>query len=121
MVDTSTTHVVYRHRMRIFLNMRIKIPYLHICSDWLITKKANIQSSAWATVTKLGMCVVVGRSTTNVVFHHQIHIFDTSFAYLFWLANNIKGKYPEFCMGYNDKTWYVVVVGRSTTNVVCGH
>ena len=28
-------------------------------------------------------------------------IFDTSFANLFWLANNKKGKYPEFCMGYS--------------------
>ena len=34
----------------------------------------------------------------------------TSFAYLFWLANNNKGKYPEFYMGYSDETWYT---GRS--------
>ena len=35
---TNTTHVVCRHRMRIFF----LIPHLHICSDWLITKKSNI-------------------------------------------------------------------------------
>ena len=33
------------------------IPHLCICSDWLITKKANIQSYVWATVAKLGMRV----------------------------------------------------------------
>ena len=36
-----------------------------------------------------------------------MRIFVTSFAYLFWLANNKKVKYPEFCMGYIDETWYV--------------
>ena len=56
---------------------------------------------------KLGMWVVMGTSTTHVVCHRQMRIFNTSFAYLFWLANNNKGKYPEFWMGYSDKTWYV--------------
>ena len=51
--------------------------------------------------------VVVGRNITNMVWHHQMHIFDTSFAYLFWVANNNKGKYSEFCLGYSDKTCYV--------------
>ena len=46
------------------------ILHLHICSDWLITTKANIQSSVSATVTKLGMWVVIGRSTTHVVCGH---------------------------------------------------
>ena len=32
---------------------------------------------------------------------------NASFVYLFWLANNKKVKYPEFCMGYIDETWYV--------------
>ena len=36
-----------------------------------------------------------------------MRIFNTSLAYLFWLANNKKVKYPEFCMGYIDETWYV--------------
>ena len=58
-------------------------PHLHICSDWLITKKSNIQSSVWATLMKLGMWVVMGTSTTHVVCHHQMRIFNTSFAYLF--------------------------------------
>ena len=28
---------------------------------------------------------------------------------MFWLANNKKGKYPEFCIGYIDETLWVVV------------
>ena len=56
---------------------------------------------------KLGVWVVGGgTSTTHVVCHNQMHIFNTSFAYLFWLANK-KVKYPDFCMGYIDETWYV--------------
>ena len=31
-----------------------------------------------------------GTSTTHVGCCHQMHIFNTSFAYLFWLANNKK-------------------------------
>ena len=74
---------------------------------WLANnKKANIQSSVWATVTKFGMWVVVDISTTHVVCCHQMHIFNTSFAYLFSLVNNKNDKYPEFFMGYSDKTWY---------------
>ena len=56
---------------------------------------------------KLGIWVVGGTSTTHVVCRHQLRIFNTSFAYLFWLANNKKVKYLEFCMGYIDETWYV--------------
>ena len=33
-MGTTTTHVVCRHQMRIYL-----FPHLHIYSDWLITKK----------------------------------------------------------------------------------
>ena len=36
-------------------------------------------------------------------------------AYQFLLANNKKGKYPEFCMGHNDETGMWVVVGTSIT------
>ena len=36
-----------------------------------------------------------------------MHIFNTLFAYLFWLANKKKIKYPEFCMDYIDETCYV--------------
>ena len=53
------------------------------------------------------MWVVMGTSTTHVVCRHQMRIFNISFAYLFSLANNKKGKYPEFCMGHSDETWYV--------------
>ena len=34
-------------------------------------------------------------------------ILSISVAYLFWLANNKKCNYQEFCMGYSDETWYV--------------
>ena len=102
-VDTSTTHVVCRHFYLSYL-----IPHLHICSDWLIIKKANIQSSVWATVTKLGIWVVVGTSTARMVCCHQMHMFDTSFAYLFWLANNKKRANIQS----SDETWYVGSCGR---------
>ena len=55
---------------------------------------------------KLGMWVVMGTSTTHVVCRHWMRIFDTSFAYVL-IGYNKKVKYPEFCMGYNDETWYV--------------
>ena len=41
-----------------------------------------------------------------------MRILNTSFAYLFWLANNKKVKYPEFYMGYIDGTWYVGIDGH---------
>ena len=50
---------------------------------------------------------MVDTSTTHVVCHHWMRTLNISFAYLFWLANIKKGKYLEFCMGYNDETWYV--------------
>ena len=56
---------------------------------------------------KLGMWVVMGTSTTHVVCRHQVSISNTSFAYLFSLSNNKKGKYPEFCMRHSDETCYV--------------
>ena len=49
-----------------------------------------------------------GTGTTHVVCRHWMPITNTSFAYLFWLAtSNKKVKYPEFCMGYIDETFYV--------------
>ena len=79
---TSTTHVVCHYQMRIF---NTSFAYLF----WLANnKKLNIQSSVWATLMKPGMWVVMGASTTHVVCFHQMRIFNTSFAYLFWLANN---------------------------------
>ena len=56
---------------------------------------------------KLDMWVEMGKSTTHVVCCHRMRIFDSSFAYLFPLANNKKVKYQEFCMSYMDETWYV--------------
>ena len=66
----------------------------------------------WPILVKLGMWVVVDTSTTHVVCHHGMRLFNTSFAYLFWLANNKKGNYPEFCMGYSDKSWYMGTDGH---------
>ena len=40
---------------------------------------------------------------------HQMCISNTSFAYLFWLANNKQDKYPEFCMDYSDETFCLFV------------
>ena len=53
------------------------------------------------------MWEVVGTGVTHVVCHHRMRILNSSFAYLFWLANNKKGKYQEFCIDYTDETWYV--------------
>ena len=55
------------------------------------------------------MLVVVGSTDiTHVVCRQQICIFNITFAYLFWLANNKTGKcIQEFFMGYSDETWYV--------------
>ena len=55
---------------------------------------------------KLGMWVVVDTST-HFVSRHRMSIFNTLFACLFWLANNKKGRYPEFFMGYCDESWYI--------------
>ena len=47
---------------------------------------ASLMRTQWPILVKLGMWVVGGvASTTHVVCHHRMHIFDTSFAYLFWL------------------------------------
>ena len=91
---------------------------------WLANnKKVNIQISVWAMLMKLGMWVVMGTSTTHVVCRHQMRISNTSFAYLFWLGNNEKINYPEFCMGYIDEIGYVgsdghkyFLCGLSSTN-----
>ena len=55
----------------------------------------------WPIFVKLCMWVVVGISVTHM------GILNTSFAHLFWLGNDKKGKYPEFCMVCSDKTWFV--------------
>ena len=76
-MGTSTTHVVCRYQMRIF---NTSFAYLFLLAN---NKKLNIQSSVWATLMKPGMWVVMGTSTTHMVCCHQMHIFNTSFAYLF--------------------------------------
>ena len=112
---TSTTHVVCSHRMCIF---NTSFAYLF----WLTNnEKSNIQSSVWATLMKLGMWVVMGTNTTHVVCRHRMRIFNTSFAYLFWLANNKKVKYSEFCMSYIDETWYVGSDGHKYYPCGCRH
>ena len=47
---------------------------------------------------KLGMWVVMGTSTTYVVCRHQMHIFNSSFTYLFEMANDKKIKYTVIDM-----------------------
>ena len=64
-VDTSTTHVVCP-----LTECAYFIPHLHICSDWLMTKKTNIKGSVLATVMKLGMWVVEGTCITHQVCCH---------------------------------------------------
>ena len=62
------------------------------------TSEGNLRSqmrTQWPIFVKLGIWVVGGTSTTHVVCHHQMRIFETSFAYLLWLANYKKVKYPE--------------------------
>ena len=73
---------------------------------WLVNNKEVkiVQSSVWAIVVKLGMWIVVDISTTHMVDRHQMRILNTSFTYLFLLANNKKYKYPKFCKGYSDET-----------------
>ena len=80
----------------------------------------------WAIFVKLGigMWVMVYTSTTHVVYRHWMCIFNTSFAYLFRLANNKKDKYPEFCMGCSEETWYVSSGGHKyypQSHMVCRH
>ena len=52
------------------------------------------------------MYVMVGISDTHVVCRYQMRLLNSLFAYLYRLANNKKGKYQEFCMGYSDGTWH---------------
>ena len=67
---------------------------------------------------KLGMWVVVDTSTTIVVCRHQMCIFNTSFAYQFWLANNKKAKIPRSVWATVTKRgMWVVVVGIRITHV----
>ena len=100
-LGTSVTHVVCRHRMHI---LNSSFAYLF----WLANNtKANIQSSIWATLMKLGMWIVLGTSVIHMVCRHQMRTLNSSFAYLFWFSYNNKGKYPEFYLGYSDETWYV--------------
>ena len=87
-------------------------------------QKVNLRSqmrTQWQIFVKLDMWVVGGTSTTHVVCLHRMCIFKTSFAYLFWLANNKKVRYPELRMGYIDETWYVGSDGTSSIHMVCRH
>ena len=67
----SGRHKCYPHGLSSHANIKCtcecvyRIARLHICSDWLITKKANIKNSVWATVTKLGICVEEDSSITH--------------------------------------------------------
>ena len=74
----------------------------------------------WPILVKLDMWAVQGTSVIYVVCRYQMHILNSSFANLFWLANNNKGKYPEFYMSYSNKTWCKMGgVHSSITHVFC--
>ena len=60
----------------------------------------------WPIFVKFGMWVGGHKYYPCGLLSPNAHI-NTSFAYLFWVANNKKVKYPEFCTGYIDETWYV--------------
>ena len=71
---------------------------------------------------KLGMWVVMGIITTHVVCCHQMLMFNTSFAYLLWLANNNNNKKISYIQ---SSVWATlmklgmwIVMGTSTTHVV---
>ena len=113
------------HRIHIF---KTSFAYLF----WLANNNkgiTSIQSSVWATVMKLFVWGVVGRSTTdnpNMACHHQMCILSTPFAYLFWLAKNNKGitSIQSSVLAWWNLVCGRVVVGRSTAdnpNVVCHH
>ena len=109
----SCTHVICCHQMHEY--EKPSFAYLFLFAN---NKKVNIiQNSVWTTVTKLDMIVVVvvDRNASHLVCHYQMCIFDTSFAYLFRLADNKKGKYPEFCITTVMKLGMRVVVSRSIT------
>ena len=57
---------------------------------------------------KLGMWVVRSRHKCYLrgVSFPSAYIVNTSFAYLFSLANYNKGKYPEFCISCSKETWW---------------
>ena len=86
-------------------------------------KLRSLMRTQWPIFVKLGMWVVGDTSTTHMVCCHRMCTFNTSFAYLFWLANNKQIKYPGtgFCMGYIDETWYVGSDGHKYYHVVCRH
>ena len=90
---------------------------MYVCTDvgFSSTSKGKPSLSNENTMTNFFKTWYVGSggiSTTHVVYHHRKRIFNTSFAYLFWLARNKKVKYPEFCMDLG--MW--VVMGTSTTH-----
>ena len=74
-------------------------------------QKVNLHSlmrTQWPIFVQLGMWVVGEHKYYSRGLSWPMHISNTSFAYLFWLANyKKKVKYPELCMGYIDETWYV--------------
>ena len=86
--DTTTTHVVCHHRMRIF-----NAPFAYLF--WLADYKKS-----------------------HVVCRHQMRIFNTSFAYLFWLANNNNKKNPK--QNKTKKQISRILYGLHWWNLVCG-
>ena len=72
-------------------------------------------SSAWIRP----WLVVMGASTTHMVCCHQMRIFNTSLAYLFWLAYNKKSNIQSSVWATLMKLGKWVVMGTST--MFCCH
>ena len=104
------------------------IIHLHVCSDWLVTKKSKYPG--------LYMCysdetwwVVVGTSNIDPLGLSSLpmHIINIWFAHFFWLANDNKGKYLEGCIvGWSEKNksfwflfWIVIKTCLPMRQITC--
>ena len=101
----------HRHYLRGVSSPNVYIAHLHICSDWLIVTKANIQSSRWATVTKLGVWEVLG--TRSVVTKWACQIVH---CILFWLAITTKANIQSSVWATLMKVSMSVVLHSSNTH-----
>ena len=90
-------------------------------SDWLIINNKGKYSEFCMGYSDITWYVGSGgqKYYPRGLSSANAHIFNTSFAYFFWFANN-KKKYSEFCMGYSD-TWYVGSGGYKYPMCACHH
>ena len=83
---------------------------MYVYVGFLSTSKVNLHFSNENAMTDFCKTWYVGSGGHKYymwsVFTECAYLI-TPFAYLFWLANNKNVKYPDFCMGYIDETWFV--------------